>query len=98
MNSATAPKNVCEVTWFPNMLALASGLLLGTTNGTQAFLDFKLRDGKEEWVEHVYLNSIEREDGSGLHWNMTGYTAKKAKVKIFVRTDIKKGSIEFLTE
>lgn len=48
----------------------------------------------------VRINSLEREDGSGDCWNLTGfalgYAAHEGKVQGFFRTDSRKGWIEFV--
>jgi len=76
---------------------LVDGDNFGGSNDRQRPVLFKVTDGKQGWEEHIFLQSLEREDGSGKNWNMTGRnSANGAQVKIFYTLHNRTGAMEFL--
>ncbi len=86
-----------KITSGPDRLRLAHCLLEGD-NKTQLTASFVVQENAPsgEWSEHIKLNSVEREDGSGQNFNLVGYnTANRAKVKIFYSLRNRQGTMTF---
>jgi hypothetical protein len=85
----------------PDKFALATRLFDGN-NKEQLPISFTLKDDKsggQEWDEHIKLISAEREDGSGLCWNLVGInTANMCKVTIFYTLRTRHGMMTFGVE
>jgi len=82
----------------PDKLALSYSLMEGDNKIQQSvrFLVQEQDKAKTEWVEFIKLNSVQREDGSGHNFNLTGYNAANhAHVKIFFNINKRAGTMTF---
>lgn len=89
---------IVDIVTCPDKLKLAFCLLEGDNkNQTPVLFKVKEKDNSHEWSEYVKLNSIEREDGSGYSYNLTGWnTANNCKVKIFISVTRRTGTMTFV--
>ncbi len=97
--SQAGPLVMRDIVNFPDRLRLASCLLLGD-NKEQDAVHFRVQNPdnqSHEWDEHIKLNSIEREDGSGNNFNLTGYNiANSCLVQIYINLQTRRGKMTFM--
>lgn len=98
VTSNQVPVRQAKVTSCPDRLYLADCLLEGDTQ-SQVPLTLRVEemDGSYKREDHVFLTSIEREDGSGTSFNLKGRTfANNAEVKIYISLRNRNGIMTFV--
>jgi hypothetical protein len=90
-----------RITTGPDLARIISRLTDGNSVGAgderQRPVMFKVTDGAEEWEEHIFLQGMSREDGSGKNWILEGYNkANGCQVKIFYTLHNRTGTMEFV--
>jgi hypothetical protein len=85
----------------PDLARIISRLTDGSSAGAgderQRPVMFKVKDAGNEWEEHIFLQGMSREDGSGKNWNLEGYNqANGCQVKIFYSLHNRTGTMSFV--
>lgn len=95
-------ERVVMITEGPDRFGIAWALMHGE-NRLQLPIVFKVAEQNNDpflvshWVEVIKVNSVEREDGSGHRFNITGInTANRCKVNIFFDLHNRKGTMTFV--